>query len=209
MNKQKFLKTLQSLSGWRERAFMLALAERASPNAGLYFENIDTSDLEMPDLEKSIDLNSLFDAIWQHLVIEPNEDSIIECLDNIVELRMLTDDSENYGALPAADCLEITEQALLSGVNEEKKRAFDASQLSLSTITQFIEFSEGEGLEENVLIKLFDKHPLVEREFSFQAELNDMLRAATHPGAEVISELRVLAQDEGVSNIGISLSEAD
>ena len=81
MNRQKFLKTLQSLSGWRERAFILALAERAAPNAALYFENLDTS-----DLEKSIDLAGLFNKIWQHLIIEPNEDAIIECLDEVVEL---------------------------------------------------------------------------------------------------------------------------
>lgn len=204
MNRQKFLRTLQSLSGWRERAFILALAERAVPNAALYFENLDTS-----DLEKSIELNNLFDKIWQHLIFEPNEDAIIECLDEVVELRMLADDSENYGALPTADCLEILEQALLSGVNEEKKRASDASQLSIETITQFIEFSEGEGLDENSLVRLFDKHPLIEREFSFQAELNDLLRAATHPGAEVIQEFRELAQDEGLSNIGISLNDSD
>lgn len=204
MNRQKFLRTLQSLSGWRERAFILALAERASPNAALYFENLDTS-----DLEKSIELNSLFDKMWQHLIFEPNEDAIIECLDEVVELRMLADDSESYGALPTADCLEIVEQALLSGVNEEKKRAADASQLSIETVTQFIEFSEGEGLDENSLVRLFDKHPLIEREFSFQAELNDLLRAATHPGAEVIQEFRELAQDEGLSNIGISLNDND
>lgn len=204
MNRQKFLKVLQSLGGWRERAFILALAERASPNAALYFENLDTS-----DLEKKIDLDTLFDQIWQHLIIDPNEDAIIECLDEVVELRMLTDDSESYGALPTADCLEIVEQALLCGVNEDKKRASETSQLSIATITQFIEFSEGDGLDENSLVRLFDKHPLIEREFSFQAELNDLLRAATHPGAEVIQELRVLAQDEGLSNIGISLSDAD
>jgi uncharacterized protein YjaG (DUF416 family) len=204
MNRHKFLRTLQSLSGWRERAFILALAERASPNAALYFENLDTS-----DLEKSIELNSLFDKMWQHLIFEPNEDAIIECLDEVVELRMLADDSESYGALPTADCLEIVEQALLSGVNEEKKRASDASQLSIETVTQFIEFSEGEGLDENSLVRLFDKHPLIEREFSFQAELNDLLRAATHPGAEVIQEFRELAQDEGLSNIGISLNDND
>jgi len=202
MNKQKFLKTLQSLGGWRERAFMLALAERAVPNASLYFENIDTS-----EVEQGTDLQLLLTEIWQNLVIEPNEDAIIESLDRVVELRTLSDDSENYGALPTADCLETIEQALLSGVNEDKKRALDASQLSISTITQFIEFSEGEGLDENGLIKLFDKHPLIEREFSFQAELNDLLRAATHPGSEVIKELRELAQDEGLSNLGISLTD--
>lgn len=200
MNKQKFLKSLQSLGGWRERAFILALAERAAPNAMLYFENCDTS-----ELDGKPDLPAVFDAMWQSLILEPNEDAIVECLDKIVEWRTLTEDSESYGALPSADCLELAEQALLSGINEEKKRAFDASQLSLGTVTQFIEFSEGEGVDDNALIKLFDRHPLVEREFSFQAELNDMLRAATHPGSEVIQSIRVLAQDEGLSNIGISL----
>lgn len=204
MNRQKFLKTLLTLGGWRERAFMLALAERAAPNAMLYFEQLDTSELEQP-----INLNTLFAEIWQSLIVEPNEDSIVECLDKVVELRTLVDDAESYGALPTADCLEIIEQALLSGVNEDKKRAMEMSQLSIGTITQFIEFSESEGLDENALVKLFDKHPLMEREFSFQSELNDMLRAATHPGSEVINEIRLLAQDEGLSNIGISLDEAD
>lgn len=202
MNKQKFLKSLQSLGGWRERAFILALAERAAPNAMLYFENSDTS-----ELEQKPDFLAAFNGMWQALILEPNEDAIVECLDTIVEWRTLTEDSESYGAMPAADCLELAEQALLSGINEEKKRAFDASQLSLGTVTQFIEFSEGEGLDENALIKLFDRHPLVEREFSFQSELNDMLRSATHPGSEVILDIRVLAQDEGLSNIGISLEE--
>lgn len=204
MNRQKFLKVLQSLSGWREKAFILALAERASPNAALYFENLETS-----ELDKSINLDGLFDQMWLNLISDPNEDVIIECLDDVVELRMLTDDSESYGALPTADCLELAEQALLCGINEDKKRATEASQLSISTVTQFIEFSEGEGLDENSLVRLFDKHPLIEREFSFQAELNDLLRAATHPGADVIKELRELAQDEGLSNIGISLRDSD
>lgn len=202
MNKQKFLKTLQSLGGWRERAFILALGERAVPNAALYFENIDTS-----ELEQGIDFNALLDEIWLNLIITPNEDSIIESLDKIVELRTLVDDTENYGALPTADCLEIIEQALLAGVNDDKKRALELSQLSINTITQFIEFSEGDDLDENSLIKLFDKHPLVEREFSFQAELNDLLRASSHPGSELIHELRELAQDEGLSNLGISLND--
>ena len=202
MNKQKFLKSLQSLGGWRERAFILALAERASPNAILFFENSDTS-----ELDQKPDLPGAFNAMWQSLILDPNEDAIVECLDNIVEWRTLTEDSDSYGAMPTADCLELAEQALLSGINDEKKRAFDASQLSLGTVTQFIEFSEGEGLDENALIKLFDRHPLVEREFSFQGELNDMLRSATHPGSEVIQDIRLLAQDEGLSNIGISLQD--
>jgi len=175
----------------------LAVAERALPNAILYVSAQEG---------EGGDFSVMVDAIWQHLVVEPNEEEIVELLDEVVSHMPDQDNVDNYGVLPTTDCFSLLEQALLAGVHDEKRRAFEASQTSLSTVTQFIEFSEGDGLSENKLIKLFDSHPLIEREFSFQAELNDLLRAAKHPGEVLISEIRALAQDEGVSNIGISLT---
>jgi len=198
MNKQKFQKSLQSLSSWRERAFIVSLAERALPNAKLYLGSLNE---EIPS-----ELDAIVEAIWQHLIIDPDEAEIINLLDEVIAHLPETIESDSYGVIPTMDCLTLLEQALLSGVNEEKRRAFDASQSSVNTIIQFIEFSEGEGLSENELIKLFDSHPLVAREFSFQSEVNDLLRSATHPGEALIIELRELAQDEGISNIGISLT---
>lgn len=209
MNKQKFQKSLQTLSAWRERAFILGLAERALPNALLYLNSLETEETEhepeQGSQEENINLSQISTEIWQHLILEPNEEQIVALLDQVTAFLPATENTEHYGALPTADCLNLFEQALLGGLNEEKRRAFEASQLSLNTVLQFIEFSEGEGLSENKLIKLFDTHPLVEREFSFQTELNDLLRSAKHPGEAFIAELRELAQDEGVSNIGISL----
>ncbi|MFT7372351.1 MAG: hypothetical protein ACI9T9_001033 [Oleiphilaceae bacterium] len=200
MNKQKFQKNLQSLSAWRERAFILSLAERALPNAVLYITSLEADDSEyMP-------LSEIIEGVWQHLIVEPNEENIIALLDQVMAYVPETEDSEHYGALPTADCLSLLEQAMLGGLNEEKRRALDASQTSLTTVLQFIDFSEGDDLSENQLIKLYDTHSLVEREFSFQEELNDILRSASHPGIELITELRALAQDGGVSNIGISLN---
>jgi len=200
MNKQKFQKKLQSLSAWRERAFILSLAERALPNAVLYISSLESDDSEYKPLTEIIE------GVWQHLIIEPDEAHIIELLDQVMAYVPETEDSEHYGALPTADCLSLLEQAMLGGLNEEKRRALDASQTSLHTVLQFIDFSEGDDLSENQLIKLYDSHSLVEREFSFQSELNDLLRSASHPGEELIDELRALAQDGGVSNIGISLN---
>lgn len=199
MNRMKFHKTLNTLGGWRERAFMLSLAERAFPNALLYLQNVEDE-----AVQKSISAK-LMDRTWQNLIESPNEEGIVALLDQANEYISLCDDTEHYGALPTRDCFRVLEQSLLAGLNEDKKRALEASQLSLSTITDFIEFSEGEDLSENQLIKLFDTHPLVEREFSFQLELSDMLRSAKHPGNDLIAQCRELAQDEGVSNIGISL----
>ena len=153
-----------------------------------------------------VPLSELMNSIWQYVIREPNEEHIIALLDDVMAYVPETEDSEHYGAMPAADCLALLEQAMLGGVNDEKRRAVDASQASVSTITGFIEFSEGDSLSENQLIKLFDSHPLIEREFSFQSELHDLLRSAPHPSDSLITSLRALAVDDGVSNIGISLT---
>ena len=205
MNRLKFQKSLNTLKGWRERAFLLALAERAFPNALLYIENLDTENVDAESPSKVLLKRSHLDQAWQALIMDQDEDGIVSLLDITAAHMPKLENNEHYGALPTHDCLHILEQALLAGINDEKPRALSASQSSLETITQFIEFSEGDQLSENQLVKLFDSHPLIEREFSFQSEISDLLRSATHPGEELVAVIRELAQDEGVSNIGISL----
>lgn len=218
MNRQKFLKSLASLSGWRESAFLLALAERALPSLQLYLEasnGLSDMQVETQACEKvhpnhagvGVFLNTLMDASWASAIIQPDEEGVIQILDDISALQSVLIEESNYGALPSLDCCQNWEQALLSVLNQDKKRAQDGSQRALNSVTGFIEFSEGEGLSENALVKLFESHPLVEREFSFQAELDELLRQARNPGSSFIEELRILAQDEGVSSIGISLQE--
>ncbi len=202
MNWQKFHKRIQGLKGWRGGAFILALAERAVPNAQLYFSAQESAAGTWPSPE---DLAARVDSVWQHLIAKPNEEELILLLDQVTDWIPDTDEDAPYGAFPTADCLELMEQALLSGINQEQARAVAASQRSMATITQFLEVSEGDGLSEDELIKLFDRHPLMQREYSFQEELCDLLRTANSPADKLLTELRTLARDEGVSNIGISL----
>lgn len=202
MNRKKILKSIQALSGWRETAFMLALAERALPNVVLYLESVELyQDMQLKDHR------DLMQATWQHLVAEPDESEIAELLDEVSAPIEVLEQDENYGARPSTACLHLWEQALLSELNREKPRALEASQASLQTVMDFIEFSEGDDLSENALVKLFDRHNLMTREFAFQDELVERLRNAGRVSKEFINELRELAQDEGVSNLGISLSE--
>lgn len=202
MNWQKLHKSIQGFKGWRASAFILALAERGLPNAQLYMSSLD--DENLPDAES---LDEVMDAAWQQLIVRPSEEGIVELLDCVATWIPERGEDVPYGVFPTADCLELLEQALLSGVNQESPRCVPASQQSMATITHFIEFSEGDGLDEDQLIKLFDRHALMEREFSFQEELRDLLRTATSPSDKTLRQVRMLAQDEGISNIGISLAE--
>ncbi len=202
MNWQKFHKSIQGLKVWRATAFILGLTERALPNAQLYMMSCD--DAELPDAEA---LQDTLDQCWKALIKHPDEEQQVALLDEVAAWMPEVTEEAPYGVYPTEDCLELLEQALLSGVNQDQPRAVAASQRSVATITHFIEFSEGEGLSETQLIKLFDRHPLMQREYSFQEEMRDLLRMANSPADGVITGLRQLAQDGGVSNIGISLDD--
>jgi len=204
MNRQKFLKSLPALTSWRENAFILAMAERALPNALLFFENKEHMPVDLSMYSNG--LLAVMDATWKELIREPNEEGLIDLLDVVADCFPDIEQEDSYGVLPTGDCLWLWEQALIGGINQDKKRALEASQRSLETVTQFLEFSEGEGLSEDQVIKLFDSHALVKREFSFQEELSERLRSAKSPSEVFINDIRAISQDDGVSNIGISLN---
>lgn len=202
MNPKKLMKSVKALSGWRETVFLLALTERSLPNIALFLESTERLQLEA-DLYP-YGLASLMTQSWQHSVFSPNDESLVQILDDVA-FHFIEEEETAFGALPCNLGLEVWELALLSALNRDKKRAEEGSQLSIQIVSEFIEFSEGEGLDENALIKLFEKHDLMAREFSFQQELCDILRGADKLTREFLAEVRALAADDGVSNLGVSL----
>lgn len=204
MNPKKLMKSVKALSGWRETAFILALAERALPNIILFLESVDRVELAQSEFPKGF--VSLMADSWAAAIVKPSEEDIIACLDEVVE-HIIEEELDSFGVLPCNNGLELWEMALISALNRDKKRAEEASQLSISTVSEFIEFTEGEGLDENALVRLFEKHELMEREFSFQQELCDLLRSAEKPAKDLLASVRELARDDGWSNLGISVDE--
>lgn len=72
----------------------------------------------------------------------------------------------------------------------------------------FVEMSEGEGLDDDDLVGLLDRHELMQAELAYQQALVQMLRRRRTPDEDFVAELRELAANGGVSNLGISLDGA-
>jgi uncharacterized protein len=204
MNPKKLMKSVKALTGWRETAFMLALAERALPNIILFLESVERLELDINEFPKGF--SSLMDDSWEVAVFQPNEEAIIACLDAVVA-HIIEEELDSFGILPCNNGLELWEMSLVSVLNRDKKRAEEASQLSITTVSEFLEFTEGEGLDENALIRLFEKHELMVRELSFQQALCDLLRGSDKLNKDLLRNLRELARDDGWSNLGISLDD--
>lgn len=199
MNANQFFKALEQLQGWREFAFLLALAERAFPNYALFSDAIG--------MKGGAKMLQLLDQAWEMLQEPPSEAVIPQLL---VKLEALTPDVENYdvyGVYPAHDFCRLMEQALLNRLNPSKHRATEASGLATGTVMNFIEVSEGEDLDEDQLVRLLDQHELMKADKAFQRDVVLSVKRQRTPTATFIKSLRERAANDGVSNLGISLED--
>ncbi|XOZ34725.1 DUF416 family protein [Halomonadaceae bacterium KBTZ08] len=199
MNSKQWQREMNRLTGWRQFGFILALAERAFPNYALF--------AEITEPEWGDRFRDALDWGWRMLAIKDHD---VDPLKQLTRLEGVYPDPAQYdfyGVAPAMDAWHLLEQAFLCHVNPEKKRAFDAAARALESVTTFIEVSEGEGLDDDALVKLFDGHELVKAEKVFQKTLAETLRRAQAPDGDTLNELHGMAHNEGVSSLGLAVPE--
>lgn len=199
MNANQFLKALEQLRGWREFAFILALAERAFPNYVIFDEAIGA--------KQSAKMRMLLDEAWSMLQEKAGDARVTQ---NLARLESLAPDPEAYdmyGVYPADDFCRLLEQALLNRLNSTRQRALEASQMATATVAQFIEVSEGDDLSEDELVRLLDRHELMKVDKLFQRELILSLKKQRVPTESYIASVREDAVNDGVSNLGIALDD--
>lgn len=197
MNANQFLKAVSQLQGWRECAYLLALAERAFPNYALFADAVG--------MKSGGKMRQLLDLAWGTLQLDTSEAAIPQLLSKLETLSPNVDAFDAYGVYPAFDFCQLLEQALLNRLNPNKHRATDASQLATKTVMDFVEMSEGEGMDDDELIRMFEQHPLLKEDKIFQRDTVLALKRQRVPSEDFIEELRNDASNEGVSNLGISL----
>ena len=79
--------------------------------------------------------------------------------------------------------------------------------MATATVMNFVELSEGEDLEEDELVRLLDQHPLMKEDKVFQRDLILALKRQRTPTSQFVERIHGDAANDGVSNLGISLSD--
>ncbi|MBW4936607.1 YjaG family protein [Marinobacter sp. F4206] len=199
MNANQFLKAVSQLQGWRECAFLLALSERSFPNYALFADAVG--------LKTGGKMRQLLDLAWDMLQKDTAESAIPQLLAKLESLSPDVDAYDAYGVYPAFDFCQLLEQALLNRLNPTKHRATDASQMATGTVMSFVELSEGDELDEDELVRLLEQHPLMKEDKTFQRDIVLALKRQRTPTEQFVDKLRGDAANDGVSNLGISLTE--
>lgn len=193
MNKKlNLFQQVRELEDWRAVAFAVTLLERMLPNYQLFCETTDFADSKV--------LRNLLDNLWEWLAQPKTKLNFAVRLENVEEITPDTNSFENYGVYPALDCTMSFAATLHLLMGEDQQGAVVVSKLSQGTVEAFIEVTSEDDLS-NEQIR---NHPLMQWEISLQAELLDLLTTGPRDKA-FINQLRKLAIEEGISNIGIEI----
>ena len=199
MNPRQQQKQLDKLGGWRQFAFLLALAERAFPNFALFAELRDTGAGDR--FRNGLNLG------WSMLLRRDHNVDVLKLLSRLERGCPDPETHDVYGVYPALDAWWLLEQALLCHINPDKKRAAEGALVATNTVTTFIEVTEGEGLDDDELVRLFERHDLTTADKGFQQLLIETLRRARAPEPDTIHDVLAMAHNEGVSNLGLEIPE--
>lgn len=198
------------LNGWRSRAFLLALAERAYPHLSLY--------ADMHGLEKlGRNTRRLLDKLWTELgkpltvwdkrQADASEEAVPEATS--AAERLLDDwwaqleSDESFGAIAASHSIELLEAALRFTHRPDREEARRLAEADFNLVLKALEWQFGEGLDDEALIDLYESHALSQDAMRWQRSLLAQLEKQDHPDARFLATLRKQAENDGVSSLGI------
>lgn len=189
-------KELKALEGWQLTAFSVAVTERMYPNFAL-FANL----LEFGDAQQ---IRSILDGVWNRLA-NSGAKMNFEVQQANVEANMPDlDEFDMYGASPALDAMVALYSTINCLLEPNRADAAGVGHLSQECVATFIEVTADADMSDEQLLRHIADHDMMLQEERFQAELVSRLQGARTPGAALITELKQLASNDGVSNIGVS-----
>ncbi|GAB5381883.1 MAG: YjaG family protein [Aliiglaciecola sp.] len=181
---------VRELSGWHAVAFATTLVQRMQPNFQLFCESAGFDDQEQ--------FNKSLAALWQWLTPNSGKINFAAQLDKVEQITPDAADYDYYGVYPAIDAAISLASTISLVMNEEPQGAVIVSKLSQGSVEAFVEMTSEQPLQRDEL----KAHPLMAWEVAFQNELIDML-ATLKASPQSVKQLKALALEEGISNIGI------
>lgn len=189
-------KELKSLEGWQLSAFSAAVTERMYPNFSL-FANL----LEFGDRQQ---VRTILDGVWSQLANSGAKMNFEVQQANVESNMPDLDEFDMYGASPALDAMVALYSCINCLLEPNRTEAANVGNLSQECVATYIEVTAESQLSDEELIRFISNHEILLQEEAFQEEVIKRLRGKANPSASFIAELKQLAQNDGISNIGVS-----
>lgn len=193
-----FFQQLKELSPWQQTAFATALAERMYPNYALFCQVTEQE-------EQATQLKNGLMLIWEQLANRESKINFEVQLEKLADLIPNDADYEMYGVYPAIDAAMAAHTAMELAMGTPAEEVTRVSRLMRQTIISFIEATEELPEEDKARRKALNDHELMQYDREFQDEVLSELKSMKRPEKERLKQLRLMAQNEGVSCLGLAV----
>lgn len=201
MNELQRESRIHALSERDAQAFMAALAERMLIN--LHFYAV-LAELEAKQVKRA---DNALGLVWEALMTPQAQIDFMLQEEKLAALEeRLAEDDDSFGARMAGDALMALSTLLETMATERKGGAVEVARLSAHGVAQLVMMQSDEELSESAWQQRIDEHPLMADEGDFQDSILDALYEAG-TSREALKMLRRMGQNEGVSNLGLSLGD--
>ena len=180
---------------WQKIAFIAALCSRHQGNHSIYCETNKKS-------EHAALYGKILNKVWEYLAGQLKSMKNLEnALQQLEDITPEPTEDDGYGVYPALDACLLLTSALQMILDKSIDDVEQAAPLSLATVCQFIEISE--GLDKNS--DAMAQHPLYQEESQFQQHLTTNLNVANQTQTQVVKQLRRELSEYTYSNLGIAI----
>lgn len=184
----------------------LYLCERMVPNYDLFYQVTGFGD---PKPLHSA-LNACWDWVWQGKKVKVNFSRWQEKVDDVTPSEHGHD---MLGVYPAMDACTAVSTLLQGLIDNSSAELVSVAKISQASVAKFLELTEGAELEPQERRKLLRDHELTQYEIEVQQAVLNYLEtissAHPQPSKELVQQVRGMARDEGISNIGVSVEELE
>lgn len=184
----------------------LYLCERMVPNYDLFYQVTGFGD---PKPLHSA-LHACWDWAWQGNKVKVNFSRWQEKIDDVTPSEHGHD---LLGVYPAMDACTAVSTLLQGLIDNSSAELVSVAKISQASVAKFLELTEGAELDPQERRKLLRDHELTQYEIEVQQAvliyLETIAAAQAKPTRELIQQVRDMAREEGISNIGVSVDELE
>lgn len=191
------IKKLTGLADWKLYLMTTALAEQSWPNFALFSE--------LAEYRGSAPLRHCLDMLWEHAAGLQSSRNFERLFQRLDENTPNPDHYTMYGVQPALDSITSIHCALQCAITPTEEEVASVITLSLDTISKMIKYTEAQTLKGTELAQYITKHPLILTQQVFIDELLARIKKEKKQNRITMKTIKAFAQNEGVSQLGISL----
>lgn len=197
MTKRTTFQQIRELPFQHQALLACYLSARMRPNYDLFHRVTGFGDPKV--------LQGALDVVW-HWLGHGGKANFARWQEKVDEHTPSEHGHDLLGVYPAMEACVAISTMLQGLMDKETKPLLDVAKVSQGSVAHFLELTEGAQMTPEDRAQMLREHELVEYEIAMQQAMVAFLEGQHEVSPELVKMVRGMVEDEGISNLGLTLA---